>query len=122
MRGDLLLEAKKYRQAAYIYMELLEPEYTRQMTEELKGNIMHNLGVAYARLFLFPEAAQMFVQAYHLRRSDETRQAYLYAMNYVGDGSEFFCDEGYPEPSFGGVGPAGILPGTAGGLPGGGCF
>ena len=85
MRGDLLLEAKKYRQAAYIYMELLEPEYTRQMTEELKGNIIHNLGVAYARLFLFPEAAQMFVQAYHLRRSDETRQAYLYAMNYVGE-------------------------------------
>ena len=31
MRGDLLLEAKKYRQAAYIYMELLEPEYTRQL-------------------------------------------------------------------------------------------
>ena len=27
----------------------------------------------------------MFVQAYHLRRSDETRQAYLYAMNYVGE-------------------------------------
>ena len=84
MRGDLLLEAKKYRQAAYIYMELLQPEYARQMTEELRGNIMHNLGVVYARLFLFPEAAQMFADAYHLRKNDQTRQAYLCAMNYMG--------------------------------------
>ena len=83
MRGDLLLEARKYRQAACIYMELLQPDCARQMTEELRGNIMHNLGVVYARLFLFPEAAQMFEDAYKLRKSDETRRAYLYAMNYV---------------------------------------
>ena len=54
------------------------------MTEELRGNIMHNLGVVYARLFLFPEAAQMFADAYHLRKNDQTRQAYLCAMNYMG--------------------------------------
>ena len=85
MRGDLLLDEKKYRQAAYIYMELLQPEYARQMTEELRGNIMHNLGVVYARLFLFPEAAKMFAGAYHLRKNDQTRQAYLCAMNYQGE-------------------------------------
>lgn len=88
MRGDLLLEEKKYRQAAYIYLELLQPEYARQMTEELRGNIMHNLGVVYARLFLFPEASRMFMQAYQLRKNDQTRQAYLFAMNYIGDDAQ----------------------------------
>ncbi len=85
MRGDMLLEERKYRQAAYIYMELLQPEYARQMTEELRGNIMHNLGVVYARLFLFREASRMFMQAYQLRKNDQSRQAYLFAMNYIGD-------------------------------------
>ncbi|MCD7980926.1 MAG: hypothetical protein LUF32_01180 [Clostridiales bacterium] len=85
MRGDLFLDAGKYRKAALTYMELLEEEYEIQMTEELRGNIFHNLGVVYARLFLFPEAARMFAKAYALRKTDGSRDAYLYAMNYVDD-------------------------------------
>ncbi|MCD8149255.1 MAG: hypothetical protein LUE92_06770 [Clostridiales bacterium] len=85
MSGDLFLDAGKYRQAAYIYMELLEEEYALLMTEELRGNILHNLGVVYARLFLFPEAAEFFAQAYALQKRQESRDAYLYAMNYVDD-------------------------------------
>ncbi len=85
MRGDLFLEAGKYRRAACIYMELLRDEYEIQMTEELRGHILHNLGVVYARLFLFPEAARMFAKAYALRKTDDSRDAYLYAMNYVDD-------------------------------------
>ncbi|MCD7920986.1 MAG: hypothetical protein LUG27_00790 [Clostridiales bacterium] len=85
MRGDLYLEAGKYRKAAYIYMELLQKEYAIQMTEELRGNILHNLGVVYARLFLFPEAVGLFTEAYALRKNTESRDACLYAMNYVND-------------------------------------
>jgi tetratricopeptide (TPR) repeat protein len=85
MRGDHLLAAKKYRQAAYCYLELLRPEFQSRMTEELQGDVMHNLGVAYARLFLFEEAAQMFAGAYKKRKSADSRDAYLYALNYVPD-------------------------------------
>lgn len=85
IRGDLYLESGQYRKAAYTYMELLQKEYAAQMTEELRGNILHNLGVVYARLFLFPEAAALFSEAYALRKSTESREAYLYAMNYVND-------------------------------------
>lgn len=88
MSGDLFLEAGKYRQAAYIYLELLEDEYTIQMTEELKGNIYHNLGVVYAKLFLFQEAAQLFSRAYALQGRQESRDAYLYAMNFIDDSCE----------------------------------
>jgi len=85
MRGDLYLDAGRYRKAAYIYMELLQKEYAIQMTEELRGHILHNLGVVYARLFLFPEAAGLFSEAYALSRNTKSRDAYLYAMNYVDD-------------------------------------
>ncbi|MCD8045212.1 MAG: hypothetical protein LUE90_00895 [Clostridiales bacterium] len=85
MSGDLFLEEGRYRQAAYIYLELLEEPYARQMTEELRGNICHNLGVVYARLFFFPEAAECFAKAYALHKNPDSRDAYLYAMNYVED-------------------------------------
>ncbi|MCC8029740.1 MAG: hypothetical protein LIO75_08115 [Lachnospiraceae bacterium] len=85
MRGDLYLEAGKYRRAAYTYMELLRKEYAIQMTEELRGNILHNLGIVYARFFLFREAAALFSEAFGLNRNPESRDACLYAMNYVDD-------------------------------------
>ncbi len=88
MSGDLFLEAGKYRQAAYTYMELLGEEYITHMTEELRGNIFHNLGVVYARLFLFKEAAALFAQAYNLRKNIESRDAYLYAMNFTEEDSQ----------------------------------
>ncbi|MCD8301196.1 MAG: hypothetical protein LUC41_08555, partial [Clostridiales bacterium] len=88
MSGDLALMDGRYRQAAYTYMELLKDEYARQMTEELRGNIYHNLGVIYARLFMFPEAAQLFMEAYTLRKEIKSRDAYLYAVNFLDDDSE----------------------------------
>ncbi len=88
MSGDLALAAGKYRQAAYIYMELLGKEYATHMTEELRGNIFHNLGVVYAHLFLFQEAAELFAQAYTLRKDIGSRDAYLYAMNFADEDSQ----------------------------------
>lgn len=83
MRGDLFFDAGKYRQAAYTYLELLNTEYTRKMTDELRGNIMHNLGVIYARYFLFAEAAEMFSEAYKLQNNEKSKECYLYAMNFL---------------------------------------
>lgn len=88
MSGDLFLEAGKYRQAAYTYLELLEDCYAIQMTEELRGNIYHNLGVVYAKMFLFPEATRLFAKAYALHGRQESKDAYLYAMNFMDDSDE----------------------------------
>lgn len=85
MRADRLLAAGRFRRAAYTYMELLRPEFELQMTEELRGNILHNLGVAYARLFLFEEASEMFSRAWLQRRDTRSREAYLYTQNFLED-------------------------------------
>lgn len=99
MRADYFLSKKRYRYAAYGYLELLQPEFMAQMTEELQGHIMHNLGVAYARLFLFPEAARMFSAAYQKSREERSKLCYLYAMNYINDEEQM--EEAAPEIHFG---------------------
>ncbi len=88
MSGDLSLAAGKYRQAAYTYMELMDDEYASHMTEELRGNIFHNLGVVYAHMFLFKEAAALFARAYALRKDSASRDAYLYAMNFADEDTQ----------------------------------
>lgn len=68
------------------------------MTEELQGHIMHNLGVVYARLFLFPEAARMFSMAYQKSHTESSRLCYLYAMNYITEDDS--ADTRVPELQF----------------------
>ena len=99
MRGDRLLAAGRYRQAAYTYMELFQESQAERMTEELQGNILHNLGVIYARMFLFEEAADLFSAAWKKRKSLKTREAYLYALNFVPD--SYPMKEGEMEINFG---------------------
>ncbi len=85
MSGDVFLEDGRHRLAAYTYMELLSPEYAGQMTEELQSHLLHNLGVVYARLLLFEEAAKLFAKAYALKKEPASREAYLFAMNFLED-------------------------------------
>ena len=98
MKADYYLAKKRYRYAACGYLELLQPEFLQQMTEELQGHIMHNLGVVYARLFLFPEAARMFSMAYQKSHTESSRLCYLYAMNYITEDDS--ADTGVPELQF----------------------
>lgn len=85
MEADDLLKQGCLRQAAYCYLELLQPEGLRRMTEELQGNIYHNLGVIYAKEFLFPEAADMFARAWEKRKNPASKEAYFAARRLAED-------------------------------------
>ena len=45
-----------------------------EQSKELLGNIWHNLGTAYARMFLFQEASHCYEQAYTLNQNSESMQ------------------------------------------------
>lgn len=72
IRADRLLENGKYRNALYEYKSLLESAEAGEQNKELLGNIQHNLGTAYARLFLFEEAILCFEQAYEWNHNIES--------------------------------------------------
>ena len=64
MRGDRLMEKDKIVDAIFEYEHLLDDNPAGKMPREFEGDIWHNLGSAYARLFFFDEAAKCFEQAY----------------------------------------------------------
>ena len=72
IRADQLMEKEKYLAAIYRYKHLLDEADTKETGEVLRGNIWHNLGTAYARLFLFEEAGRCFEKAYAFNKQKES--------------------------------------------------
>ena len=72
MRADRLLEKEKYLSSIYEYKSLLDSNDAGEQSKELLGSIWHNLGTAYARLFLFAEAIHCYEKAYKLNRNTES--------------------------------------------------
>ena len=72
IRADRLMEDEKFLGAIYEYKRLLDSGEAEGQNALLCGNIWHNLGVAYARLFLFDEACDCFARAYGLNQRGES--------------------------------------------------
>lgn len=72
IRADQLMEKEKYLAAIYRYKHLLDEADMKETSEVLRGNLWHNLGTAYARLFLFEEAGRCFEKAYALNKQKES--------------------------------------------------
>jgi tetratricopeptide (TPR) repeat protein len=89
IRADQLMERKKYLAAIYEYKRLLESEDAREESALMRGNILHNLGTAYARLFLFEEAAGYYDRAYQLNLAGESLRECLLCYRCMGDEERF---------------------------------
>lgn len=76
--ADFLLENGKYEKAAAEYKALAGR--TREENPALCAKALHNLGVVYARQFLYEQAAKMFDEAYRIGREGISRLHYLAAM------------------------------------------
>ena len=72
IRADRLMEKEKYLSSIYEYKRLLDSEDARKENAFLVGSIWHNLGTAYARLFLFEEAIECYDRAYSLNQTEES--------------------------------------------------
>lgn len=80
LKADRLFHRQKYRRCIGEYRRLLESEDEKQPGQQhdpkLMGDILHNLGSAYAGLFLYQEAAECFQKAYEKNGRQESLQAY----------------------------------------------
>ncbi|MGN0341446.1 MAG: hypothetical protein ACI4DO_01525 [Roseburia sp.] len=64
LRADRKVKNHHYHEALRIYQELLSSGSDPKLSAEQTGNVWNNMGVAYAGLFLYQEAARCFGQAY----------------------------------------------------------
>ena len=88
IKSDKLMEKGKYLSAIYEYKRLLSSDEASFENDILIGNIYHNLGTAYARLFLFDEAIKAYTKAYSLNQNKESLKECLisYRCNYDEEG------------------------------------
>ncbi|MBQ6442761.1 MAG: hypothetical protein IJJ13_09280 [Lachnospiraceae bacterium] len=72
IRADHYLKREMYARAITEYRMLLQSGERRQESEQEVGNVWHNLGCAYAGLFLFAEAEECFFTAAAKNQSEYT--------------------------------------------------
>lgn len=102
LKADRYVENKRYISGIYEYRRLLGMK--EEKNEVLVGNVWHNLGKAYASLFLFGEAAECLRQAYALNQNPESLRECLYACRCMHDEKRFreIAEEnGIPEEEMG---------------------
>ena len=89
MRADKLMENGKYLNGIYEYKKLLESKEADGENKQIKAKIIHNLGTAYERLFLFDDAAKYYRQAYLISHDSESLKECLLACICMHDNNAF---------------------------------
>lgn len=85
MRADHYVENKKYINALLEYKRILQMEDECRKNPLVCGNIWHNQGIAYARLFLFKEAKECFETAYKYHMNVESIYEAMLSCRCLGD-------------------------------------
>lgn len=89
-KADMLAEQGKYEKALNAYRSLLEAKYNAEQTK-LLGDIWNNMGVIYARMFLFEDALCCFQKAYNMEGEQEYRDNIICSLIFM-ENKEKFCE------------------------------
>ena len=88
MRADRYVENKKYINALLEYRRILQMEEECKKNPVICGNIWHNQGAVFARLFMFREARECFEKAYSYHMNLESVYEAMAACRYLGEDDE----------------------------------
>ena len=73
-RADSLLDNSKYASAIKNYMKIIEADRDPILPGIFYAKVYHNMGVAYARLFLYKQAKKAFMAAYSIGQHEESKK------------------------------------------------
>lgn len=91
IRADHLMQDGRLLDAVFAYENILDMNL--KMTDELKGNICHNLGCALSELLMFDRAVTYFEQGYRLNRNKASRDMLLLSCLFASDEDSFYIME-----------------------------
>ena len=89
LRADRLMESGKYLSCIFEYNRLLKSDAAREAESVVCGNIYNNLATAYAKLFLFDTAAELYKKAYLLNKNRQSLWSCLYALKCIDNTKQF---------------------------------
>lgn len=76
-KADILMDTEKYNMAISYYNSILSKSINKELPERFYGDVYNNLGVSYARLFEYEQAAAAFRCAYRLNNAAESLESVL---------------------------------------------
>ncbi|MBQ7562469.1 MAG: hypothetical protein IJT16_00600 [Lachnospiraceae bacterium] len=88
LRGDNMLKNGKFALALDEYRFVLG-SMDRELERETYAGILHNMGCAYARLFLLKEAAECFYDAYNISGEQKSVLQFLLASRFINDEEKY---------------------------------
>ena len=89
IRADRLMANDKLVDAIYEYETLLSDDVAKTMPKIVEGDVYHNLGCAFAKLFFFDEAMECFDEAYKKNQKKQSLHCLLYAARCARNKSKF---------------------------------
>lgn len=85
LRADKLMTSGMLIDAIYEYETLLSEDVAKTMPRIVEGDVYHNLGCAFAKLFFFEEACKCFDEGYKRNHKRQTLYHLLYAARCAKD-------------------------------------
>lgn len=77
MKGDYLVKCGMYSNAMHEYYQVLERRSPGKLGAQFYAEVWNNLGGAYARMFLFKEASECYLNAWKLVGTREILRKYV---------------------------------------------
>ncbi len=74
-KADILMDTGKYNMAITYYNSIINKALNNELPERFYGDVYNNLGVAYARLFEYEQAAVEFRCAYRMNSAAESLES-----------------------------------------------
>ena len=85
--GDNLLRSSHYYNAIWNYERIIKLPMDKEMPAIFYANVYHNMGIAYAKMFMFLQAEQYFNRAYDISQHDISKKCAI-AVRYLFDENE----------------------------------
>ncbi len=92
-KADILMDTEKYNMAINYYNSILNKAINNELPERFYGDVYNNLGVSYARLFEYEQAAAAFRCAYRLNNSMESLESIIMCDLITGDEKRLNMDK-----------------------------
>ncbi|MCF0131312.1 MAG: hypothetical protein HUJ71_06265 [Pseudobutyrivibrio sp.] len=89
IRGDRLMDKGRLVDAVLLYETLVSTDTAKTLSKETLGDVYHNLGCAYAKLFFFDVAMNCFDEAYKRNQKKNSLLCMLYAARCKKDANAF---------------------------------
>ncbi|HIT90701.1 MAG TPA: hypothetical protein IAC41_09830 [Candidatus Merdenecus merdavium] len=89
LKGDYLVTHNMYSNAIGVYHSIITEPKDGALGNQFYADVWSNMGVAYAKLFLFEETAKCYEKAYERKASTKNLENYLCALWLSHTGKEF---------------------------------